>query len=48
MMITIADHPVEMIYLRKKIGHWLHLEVIVDLKAIITMLEAVVMLLWKH
>ena len=41
-MLTIPDSPVELI------DHRLHLGVIIVVIGMITMLEAVVMLLWKH
>ena len=41
-MITIADRPVELIHEK------LYLGVTVDIMGILTMLEAVVTLLWKH
>ena len=44
--IIIADRFVELIYWEKKDRSFIHWGVIVDL--IMTMLEAVVTLLWKH
>ena len=43
----MADGRVKMIYREKKISRRVHLGVIVHLMGIITMVEAVVTLLWK-